>query len=409
MSSLIVVKQCGIDNYEWLQLSRQSADKTQEVAERFVGDGELLQQQSEQAAEVIMLADAQAVSLRQVSFDDHERKLLRQTIPYTLEDDCLDDVDKLQFAIGPVQGNSAAVAMIDRTELQRHINALEQQGVEVKQLVSELSFLPDTERGWTILISNDSWLVKTAAHQGFAVDSSAIGLALQLLLDESELPPEKITVYCATGDQKVLENCFPDLLKSTLEWQNSDYWQTIEAGLRENKRDLAAINLLQGEFARRLPWPRWWKMWRVVAGVLLTAIIVQLAVTYTRLNVLEAKNIELRAEIERTYRTAVPRGAVMDPERQLRRKVNALKGSGGDGFVALLDKVAPVITAVNGMSIQNLNYTEKQSEIRLTVLADGFDDVETARSQLEKRGLSAELTGSSADGNKTRARLKIRG
>ena len=45
----------------------------------------------------------------------------------------------------------------------------------------------------------------------------------------------------------------------------------------------------------------------------------------------------------------------------------------------------------------------------MTILASGFNDVETARANLEKLGLKAELTGSNAEGDKTRARLRVRG
>jgi type II secretion system protein L len=416
VSSTLVVKQCGIDSYEWLQVGAGDAsvgraanntDSEQQLP-LFVGDGERLQQQAEQVGKVILLASARQVSIRQLPFEEHERKLLNQTLPYTLEDDCVDEVETLHFALGSLQGNSAPVAIIKREQLQQALADIEQQGVEVKQLVSELSFIPYSENSWSILVNGDSWLVRSGPYQGFALDAATISLGLQLLLDEAALPPERVTLYCPADQQVSCSNLLPELLKGVVDWQGDDYWQVINKGLQQAS-DKSAINLLQGEFARRLPWLRWWKLWRLVVILLVAAVVVQLASTYTELTVLESQNLQLRTEIERSYRTAIPRGAVMDPEKQLRRKVNALKGSGGDGFVRLLEKVAPVIAAIEGMNIQNLNYSEKQSEIRLTVLAAGFDDVETARNNLEKQGLKAELTGSSADGNKTRARLKIRG
>jgi type II secretion system protein L len=414
VSSTLVVKQYGIDSYEWLQVGAgtlvdaSTDNSVDSELPLFVGDGERLQQQAEQAGKVILLANARHVNIRQLPFEEHERKLLNQTLPYTLEDDCVDEVEKLHFALGALEGNNAPVAIIKREQLQQALADLEQQGVEVKQLVSELSYIPYSENSWSILVNDDSWLVRSGPYQGFALDAANITLGLQLLLDEAALPPERVTLYCPADQQLDCTNRLPELLKGVVDWQADDYWQVINKGLQQAS-DKSTINLLQGEFARRLPWLKWWKLWRLVVILLAAAVVVQLATTYTELTVLESQNLQLRTEIERSYRTAIPRGAVMDPERQLRRKVNALKGSGGEGFVLLLEKVAPVIAAIDGMSIQNLNYSEKDSEIRLTLLAAGFDDVETARNNLEKQGLKAELTGSSADGNKTRARLKIRG
>ena len=131
--------------------------------------------------------------------------------------------------------------------------------------------------------------------------------------------------------------------------------------------------------------------------------------TVTELQVLENRNGELRAQIEQAYRKAIPRGAVLDPEKQLRRQVNVMTGASGQGFVSLLGQIGPVLGAVDGLILQSLNYNEKQSEVRLTIVAASFDDVETARADLEALGLKAELTGSSSEGDKTRARLRVRG
>lgn len=409
MSATIVVKQYGIDSYEWLQFDNAKSLADDDVLPLFVGDGERLQHESELADNVIVLADAKTISIKQVAFEEHEKKLLDQTVPYSLEDECVDDVEDLHFALGGIQANSAPVAITRREELQETLEDIANQGVDVKQLVSEWSFIPFKENGWTLLLNNDNWLVRAGQYKGFTLDSSTIKLGLQLLLDESEVPPENITVYCSEEQQSVVMNSLPESLKNCVDCQSGDYWQVIHQGLKQTEVSATAINLLQGNFARRLPWLKWWKSWRVVGFLLVAAIAVQLISTYTELKILESRNVELRSEIEKSYRSVIPRGAVMDPERQLRRKVNAMKGASGDGFVVLLAKVAPVIAAIDEMSIQNLNYNEKQSEIRLTLLAAGFDDVETARTNLEKLGLKAELTGSNAEGDKTRARLKIRG
>lgn len=402
MSSTLVVRECGVDNYEWLDI-----DATDTLPQLIVGDGERLLDESKSAAQVILLADAEKVLLREVSFEDHERKLLRQTLPYTLEDDCVEDVDTLHFSLGEIQGNSVAVAIIKQEDLQVTLASIEKNSFEVNQLVSELSYIPIQENSWSIVVHDDRFLVKASKGKGFTIDSTLLPLTLQLMLDESDVPPESVIVYCLEEQRAELAATFPEMLKDIVEWHEEGYWQLIVTGAREP--NVSAINLLQGDFAPSLPWRKWWGMWRVAAVLLMSAAIVQLAVTFTEMKVLENRNLEIRTAIEQRYRSVVPRGAVMDAEKQLRRKVNNLKGSGGEGFVSLLAKITPVLTTIDGLSVQNMNYSEKQSEVRLNIIAAGFNDVETARNNLEKLGLKAELTGSSADGSQTRARLKISG
>lgn len=405
MNSIIVIKPCGIDNYEWLVAEKKSAAAPQLI----VGDGERLQAQCEQAANVTLLANAENITLKTVAFESHERKLLRQTIPYSLEDDCIDDIEEQHIALGDIAGNSVSLAIIKRDTLDESLIDAVPETVEINQLVSELLYIPLQSERWSIVVDGDRWLVRSAAYEGFALEADAAPFALQLMLDEAEQLPEGLTVYCNEEQQSAINAQLPELLRGIADWQYQDYWSVMATGLSQQQVTATTINLLQGDYAPSLPWKKWWQTWKVAALLLATAVIFQVAVSYTQLSVLEKNNLELRAEIERAYRTAVPRGAVMDPERQLRRKVGAMKGTSGEGFVSILSQIGPVLNAVNGLSVQSLNYNEKQSEVRMTILASGFNDVETARANLEKLGLKAELTGSNAEGDKTRARLRVRG
>ncbi len=405
MSTTLLIKPCGIGNFEWISLGANSLEET-------VGDIERLAQARDAAGSAIYLVPSEAITLRDVTFDDSERKLLRQTLPYSLEDDLVDDVDELHFSLGAIEDNQVSVALIKSDLLQQWTEEFSQQEIDIQQFIPELLMLPLAENSWSLLIQPQTWLLRYGDNKGFTIDASSAGLALQLLLDESEQLPESLAVFGAGDNQAAILNQLPDLLSGIVEWRDDNYWQMVAAAMttqnaaKSSKSPL--INLLQGDFAPSLPWNKWWKYWRVAAILLLAATVLQLFSGYIRLNALEDVNTDLRVEIERSYRTAVPRGAVLDPEKQLQRQVNALKGQSGAGFVGLLQNIASVVVATEGLNVQSLNYTEKQSEVRLTVLANNFNDVETMRANLEKQGLEAELTGSSAEGEKTRARLRIR-
>ncbi|ARN74845.1 type II secretion system protein GspL [Oceanicoccus sagamiensis] len=405
MTSTIVIKQCGIDNYEWLAAGKAALPAPQLV----VGDGERLAAQCAQAGRVVLLARAENIALKTMPFEKHERKLLRQTIPYALEDDCVNDIEEQHIALGDITANTVALAMIKREQLDQYLAKALPPEVDVHQLVSELLLIPLHENRWSIMVDDDRWLVRSADYDGFALEADVAPFALQLMLDEAEQLPDQISIYCDQEQQSAINAKLPELLRGIADWQYKDYWSVLAEGLSQQAAKPTLINLLQGDYAPSLPWKKWWQTWKVAALLLITAVVFQLVVTYTQLSVLEKNNLALRAEIEQAYRSAVPRGAVMDPERQLRRKVGAMKGASGEGFVSMLSQIGPVLNAVNGLSLQSLNYNEKQSEVRMTILAPRFNDVETARANLEKLGLKAELTGSNAEGDKTRARLRVRG
>jgi type II secretory pathway component PulL len=122
---------------------------------------------------------------------------------------------------------------------------------------------------------------------------------------------------------------------------------------------------------------------------------------------LNKQNIALRQQMEAVYRTVEPRGVVNDPELQLRRKVEGLQGKQGGAALPLLQQIGSALKGIAGISVQNLTYSERQGEFRLSVTAAAFKDIEAARLAMEKVGLDAQLVGSNADGDKTRAQLRI--
>jgi type II secretion system protein L len=171
--------------------------------------------------------------------------------------------------------------------------------------------------------------------------------------------------------------------------------------------DEPTIDLLQGALARSLPWRKWWLQWQRPALVLAVALVVQFIVMGMQHHRLSKQNIALRQHIEEVYRSVEPHGVVNDPELQLRRKVQALQGHQGSAALPLLQQIGTALKSINDISVQNLTYSERQGELRLSLTGAAFKDIEAVRLAMEKAGLTAQLVGSNADGDKTRAQLRI--
>lgn len=393
---MLVKKQA--DNYfEWIV----PGELVEDIAN---GDAESLAQACAAGSSVILVAPAETVNLSVQPVAETEKKVFTRTLPYNLEDDLIEDIEDLHFSFTDIENNTVAVAIVNNELIKDWIDELSQFGVELKQIIPEQCLLPWRENSWTLLVDGDRYLLRTGKHSGFALESDTALMALQLLANESERLPEAIWVYAGEQDRDLLQASIPDILSSLLQWGEGSYWQIVSGNFPEHTE----LNLLQGDYARSLPWKSWWLQWRMVAAVVAASVVLQLVFNVIELKSLQQDNLALRSQIEQSYRKAIPQGKMVEPESQLNRQVKAMKGDSRIGFVALLDKMAPVL-AGQDYELQSLNYNGKLSEVRLTILATSFNEVESLRSKIAELGLTAEMTGSNAVGDKTRARLRIQG
>jgi general secretion pathway protein L len=352
---------------------------------------------SARTADLVLVVPAQKVLLQEVEFAAHERKLLRQTIPYSLEEQLLDDVDTQHFALGAVTGEQVPVAIIDKEWLSGWLQQCQQAGLDIKRVLPEQLLLPYRERCWTLRVENSRWLVRTGLYRGFAIEAENAALVLQLLLDSTNELPQHLLVQ---SDQPIgtLLPQLPDLLRGIVE--------ELDKGA-SSAADNPVIDFLQGSFARTLPWRRWWLQWRPAAIVFVVAVAIHLAAAGLQHYRLSKQNVALRQQIEEVYRSVEPRGVINEPELQLRRKLQALQTHQGGGVLLLLQQVGGVLKTIDGIAVQNLTYSEHQGELRVSLSAKSFKDVETARAAIANVGLKAQLVGSNTDGDKTRAQLRI--
>lgn len=348
-------------------------------------------------AERLLSVPAEQVLLREVAFTAAERRLLRQTVPYTLEDQLLDEVDDNHFALGPAAAGQVAVAVVRRDWLATWLERCAQLGLDIQRVVPEQLLLPWQPEQWSLRATAERWLVRCGRWRGFALEPESAALALQLLLDEGEVPPRQLLIDSDIALEELLPQ-LPELLRGV----------AVAQPFSSDAADPADwIDLRQGLFARALPWRRWWLQWRWPAVVCAVAVLVQFAVAGLEHYRLDQRHLQLRQQIEAVYRSVEPRGHAPEPERQLQRKVQSLRGGSGAALLPLLERVGAAVHAIDGVALQSLTYSERQGEVRLSLSAGSFADVEKLRQAIAAKGLDAQLVGSSADGSRTRAQMRI--
>ncbi len=353
----------------------------------------------------VFAAPGADVRLLRLAISAEEKKHIARSLPFMLEEQVAADIEELHFASVALDRLDLAVAVC-RVERMQAWQALLQDFPGVRQWVPEPLLLPWQEGEWCIVLDGDTAIVRTGECEGFSIERAMLPLLLAAELEEVKDRPEQPAVIFYGGEQEADLAMLPAELRERAQWRRGNFSKALMLA----EADAPVLNLLQGEFASRLPLGRWWREWRAVAAVFALAFGLQLVAAYADYLSLRRDNLALRGAVEQSYRQAYPKGAVVDAEKQLRRQLNALRGSGeASGFVQLVNRVGQVIANSAGTSIASINYNSNDGggEMRMNILAADFETVERVRADINKAGLQAIMENSSAQGDRVRARLRV--
>jgi len=350
---------------------------------------------------VVFAAPGEDVRLVELTVTPEEKKHLQASLPFMLEEAVAEDIEALHVARHP-RGDLDVTAMLCRHECMAAWAEALAALPTLRCWTPEPLLLPWLADEWCLLLEGDRALLRHGAGAGTAVERELLPPLLEALLAEAAAP-SALVVY--GEDQRADTALLPPALAGCCQWRRGGFAQALwlsGAGERPNLR--------QGDYAPRLPLRRWWGQWQRVAVVLGIAFALQLAATAAEYRQLRADNLSLREAIQERYREAYPRGAVVDAETQLRRQLEALKGTGqSSGFTSLLAQVGAVPEGQRGTAVESLNYSQRGSEMRLNIRAPGFGAVERVRAGLAEAGVEAVMESSTNDGDGVRARLRVGG
>lgn len=340
------------------------------------------------------------VRLLPLAVSADEKKHIGKSLPFMLEEQVAEDIEKLHFASCPLDDEHLGVAVCTVEKMQEWWEQLaDLQGIN--QWVPEPLLLPWQEGEWCLLLENEVAVIRFGDCAGCSIERDMVPVVLAGGR-EDYADPGAIIIY---GDDQAGDIALvPPELRDRVQWRRGNLFSAML--LSDQRSD--TLNLLQGAFAPRLPLARWWRQWRMVAVLFAAAFALQLLATYMDYRQLRSENLALRTAVQESYRKAYPRGAVVDPEKQLRRQLDALRGSAhSSGFISLLEQVGAVIASRPGTSIASINYNDKGDEIRMNIVAPNYEVVEQVRSEINGSGLEAVMESSSAQGDRVRARLRV--
>ncbi len=328
------------------------------------------------SASVTVLIPAEDVLLVALPLPVRKLDAAQKAAAFALEEQVAAPIESLQVAISDTHHDGIwSGAVIARARMQSILADLAERGLRADAVHADAACLAV---GAPIRIDGDRVLLRVDQDRAFACDA---GVWPQLAARSAH----------ADADLETLDEPL----------------ELFARGLRQ----VAPVNLLQGEFAskhRGADALRWWKLAAALAVVALFATTLWLQLDAWRL---QARLDALNSAMVQIYRERFPDAKrVPQPRAMLETALKraGAAGDSGEGGMALLARVAPVLANQTQLVLNGAEYRNGRLELRL--LANDIGALDAMRESLASSlGATVALESASARDGRVDGRISIGG
>lgn len=358
---------------------------------------------------VVALVPAEEIFLDNVALPGKNRQKLRRAIPYAVEDQLIDDVEALHFALSshPIHGRFLVAAVEDRM-MDFWDKSMLNAGIRVETMIPDVTALAQSENSWTVLLEPDRAMVRTPGTL-FATDIESLPIMLENLSAKQDAgEPPAVTVYDCSNDDKAI------LLQaevSNVQFNVVDPPQGVFEVFARSYEPRTSVNLLQGEYNRQEGWRKQLRPWYPAAALVAVWLGWQLALSIGNYIDLSRTSRQLTAQMRMVHKRAFPAAKQPAPGyersdmearlKQLRRR----QGSAAGGLQEMLVRTAPVLKQIPSISIDGIHYQDGDLNIVLTM--QDTSQLESLKNSLQSKTGWKVKTQASTEKGITRVRLKI--
>ncbi len=372
------------------------------------------------ACRVVVLVPGERVLFSHARLPTRQRQRMLRAVPYALEEQLAEDVERLHFALGAQDAErGVAVAVIARACMDHWLEALRGAGIHADALIPDTLMLPWEPGTWTGLLEPHRVILRTGAQDGLAADPGDLVELLDLTLREvrekdgeadREALPEHIRLFVdpALGPPAGLEALPVPVAVEESPDGPLGLLPAAADGVDPTRR---AIHLLQGAYSRREQLGRLWRPWRVTAALLGAWLLVGAGLQVYQYFDLRARTAASSREIVQLYRRTFPNDhRVVNARAQMEHHLEEMRrrrGAAAGGFLALLGKAGAALQKSPGITLQAVAY--RGGGLDLRVAARDMQGLDRLRKALAGRGgLNVDLQSASTRNGRVESRLRIR-
>lgn len=372
---------------------------------------------------VIVLVPATSVLTLTVDIPIRGGSRLLAALPFALEENLAEDVEKMHFAAGTRRKSGRVpVAVVSHLQMSEWLEQLADAGISAAQIVTESHGLARIPGTMSLLVAEDQILFNDGGDNEFAMQgvkpSDVLAVAGVLgdtsdssVSDPDDAPaPRHLLVYCEPEDEQRFTHDWNSLRQ---ELASVDINLLPDGMLPRLAVTVAAgqgINLLQGRYGEETGFATVFQPWRYVAMLLLTLGLVGLggkAVDYYRLVQEEAA---LKAQFALEYREIRPGDTreIVDPMGTVNSIRRSLGGpTASQVFLPSLLALGRALQQHATAEIEAISYRAGVIDVRLT--APDVATLDSIQKLVSDSGrFSASIQSTDQVGDRISSRIQIR-
>ncbi len=356
----------------------------------------------------VVLLDNILLHINHVQLPTQNRQKLLRAIPYALEEQLADDVDKFHFVTAKSDGAKTAVVGIRIDTMQAVIDALAKHNIKPDAVIPDALCLAGNAQQWAILIYGENADVQLDRFDGAEYDRELTPLVLKSSLNNTALPrPEKILLFRMENES--IDDIVA-IIPNDIELVQLQYNQHPLVVYCGQYKNALPLNLLQGQFKPKSKNVARWKRWRLPVALAAVWLVLNLSITTFQYQSLARKNTEMQAQITRLYKEAFPESRrIVNPRVQMEQKLEKLKsGASGssDSLLTILSYAAGALAKDKNINLQSIDYRSNRVDINLT--STSLNAIQELNNKLNHSGqLKSEITSSASDKNEVKGSLRL--
>ena len=340
-------------------------------------------------------------------------KILK-ALPFALEDQLAQDVEKLHFAIGERNAEGLLpVAVVEEDRLRHYLQQLEAARLFPTSVYAESDAITPMPATTIVWINDSELIIREPDGKSSVNDIEELNTIMSLKFPTASglsATTNNVLIYCSAEANDHHQELWESLRSRA---QSLDIKLISDKGIGKLAGAIVSqpgINLLQGDFSAKIDLFSWWPFWRNAAILLLATGIMSIASDAALLFQLNQKEAQLDTAANRILTGIFPSAAgAADPWGQLQSRLQGGGNitTGGPDFIDALIVLADALDKSSGIKVDALNFRSGIIDLRL--VAPAVENLDTFRQAINDSGrFIANIQSANPAGNVIKGRVQVK-